>query len=100
MKRNHFLICSCLFGLGNDILSYFGGFNIAASNDDGKFDVEHQQFSSGSKPENSLKNSFSDVNKRYLAIVAFTHFISISISCLLLIFSIAVVILDSVNRYS
>lgn len=58
MKRNHFLICSCLLILSNEILSYVGSFNIAAYNDDGKFDVEHQQFSFGTKPENSQKTAF------------------------------------------
>lgn len=36
MKRNHFLICSRLRGLGNEILLYIAGFNIAADDNDGK----------------------------------------------------------------
>lgn len=55
MKRNHFLICSCLLGLANEILSYVAGFNIAADDgDDGKHDVEPQWFSISPKYENSL----------------------------------------------
>lgn len=55
MKRNHFLICSRLLRLANEILSSIAGFNIAANDDGGKFSLEHRWFSVGLKRERSLK---------------------------------------------
>lgn len=57
MKRNHFLICCRLLRLGNEILPYVAGFNIAADDDDGKFSVEHQWFSFAPQRENSLQTA-------------------------------------------
>lgn len=55
MKRNHFLICSRFLGLGNEILSYVGSFNISAYDDGGekKVNDKRQQSSSpGDKNRN------------------------------------------------